>query len=94
KESANYRFINSVFIDPNYQQKLLSIGNTSGATREAITKSQLEELEINLPSLSLQNEYAKHIELIEAQKSSLQKGLEKLEMNYKALMQIYFNSDS
>lgn len=90
KKFANSQFINNVFVNINYQQKLLSLSNAGGATREAITKSQLEKLETILPPVDLQIQFANVIEAIETQKSLLQSGLEKLEMNSKALMQKYF----
>lgn len=90
KKFANSQFINNVFVNINYQQKLLSLSNAGGATREAITKSQLEKLETILPPVDLQIQFANVIEAIETQKSLLQNGLEKLEMNSKALMQKYF----
>ena len=47
-------------------------------------------MRIPLPPLPLQNEFASFVNHIEKIKSTLQQSLEKLELNYKALMQTYF----
>ena len=49
-------FLNKLLIDDNYQYLLWSIAG-SGATREAITKQQVENLQIILPPLVLQNQF-------------------------------------
>ena len=51
KDSIMPDFINSLLIDDNYQDLLWSIAG-SGATREAITKQQVESLQIILPPIS------------------------------------------
>ena len=49
-------FLNKLLIDDNYQDLLWSIAG-SGATRESITKQQVENLQIILPMLELQKEF-------------------------------------
>jgi len=49
-------FLNRVLIDDNYQKLLWGIAG-SGATREAITKQQVENLQILIPPLELQIQY-------------------------------------
>ena len=49
-------FLNKLLIDDNYQDLLWSIAG-SGATREAITKQQVERLQIIMPPIELQNEF-------------------------------------
>ena len=51
-------FLNQLLITSEFKSLLLKIGESSGATRQAITKNQIEELYIPLPPLSLQNEFA------------------------------------
>lgn len=60
KDSIMPDFINSLLIDDNYQDLLWSIAG-SGATREAITKQQVESLQIILPPISKQEEFSKFI---------------------------------
>lgn len=56
KECIIPEFLNNLLIDDNYQDLLWNIAG-SGATREAITKQQVESLNIILPSIELQNEF-------------------------------------
>ena len=49
-------FLNRLLIDDNYQNLLWNIAG-SGATREAITKQQVEGVQIILPSIELQKEF-------------------------------------
>ena len=49
-------FLNKLLIDDNYQDLLWSIAG-SGATREAITKQQVEGLQIIMPPIELQSEF-------------------------------------
>src|SRR5690606_12184083 len=48
----------------NMNRMLYGIATQGGATREAVTKEQLEKLEIPIPSIHLQEAFAKKIELI------------------------------
>ncbi len=75
KSNLNYVFVNSLFISHSYQEKLLSLGKSNGATREAITKSQLEKLEIPLPPISYQLNFSQKIGIIETQKELINKSI-------------------
>ena len=70
KDSIMPDFINSLLIDDNYQDLLWSIAG-SGATREAITKQQVESLQIILPPISKQEEFSKFINRVDKSKLSL-----------------------
>lgn len=50
-------FVCGVLTDDNYQKHLWGIAG-SGATREAITKQQIENLSMIVPTLNLQNQFA------------------------------------
>ena len=67
KDSIMPDFINSLLIDDNYQNLLWSIAG-SGATREAITKQQVESLQIILPPISKQEEFSKFINRLDKSK--------------------------
>ncbi len=71
KDSLKSVFLCAQLISSGYQQKLLHDSKANGATREALTKSQLEGLPIILPSLSLQQSFAKKIQSIEKQKETI-----------------------
>lgn len=53
-------------------------------------KEQLRGFKMPIPPLCLQKKFAYRIDAIEKQKALFETGLEKLEMNYRALMQEYF----
>ena len=51
---------------------------------------KLKQLQVALPPLSLQNDFAAFVERVDQQKQTVQQSLEKLELMKKALMQEYF----
>ncbi len=75
---------NSNFI--KHQIELVS----SGAIMAGINVTKLKEIEVHLPPLTLQNEFAAFVERVDKQKQTVQQSLEKLELMKKALMQEYF----
>lgn len=91
KELGNNIFICYQFTSNAYQQELLSIGKSNGATREALTKGQLEELDIIMPPLALQQEFADKIEAIEKQKELIKKSISETETLFNVRMDYYFN---
>ncbi|WP_151951975.1 restriction endonuclease subunit S [Aliarcobacter butzleri] len=88
-ENVNSKYLMHLFIS-NYKDKLMHIATAGGATREALTKENIQNLEIPLPSIDLQNKFAQIIEKIEEQKSLYEQELEKLEDNFQALLQQSF----
>ena len=60
-------FLNYLLIENNFQELLLRIAGT-GATREAITKQQIENLNIIVPPIQLQNEFATFVEHVNKSK--------------------------
>ena len=61
--------------------------------RANLSLQNIADLEILRPPLTLQNQFADFVNQVEAQKSLLQQSLEKLELNYKSLMQKCFRGD-
>ena len=90
RKLLNPIFTNKMFINNEFKKALLSIGESGGATRQAITKKQLEELSVVVPPLSIQNEFFTFSERVDQQKQTVQQSLGKLELMKKALMQEYF----
>ena len=88
-EKINPIFLQELLVNENYQDKLLQIAK-SGATREAINKQQLESLEIILPPLELQNQFASFVQEIDKSRSRIQKSLEASQELFDSLMQEYF----
>lgn len=55
-----------------------------------VNKAQLNCFKLPVPPISLQNQFADFVEQVEKQKAVMQQSLEKMETNYKTLMQEYF----
>ena len=83
-------FLNKLLIDDNYQRLLWSIAR-GGATREAITKQQVESLQIIVPPIELQNQFADFVNQVDKSKVAVQKALDETQMLFDSLMQEYFN---
>ncbi len=63
-EKALPKYVHAILVSPEFKEKLLEIGN--GATsRQAITKLQLEEFKIPLPTIEEQKKVVAEIEKIE-----------------------------
>lgn len=93
-----FSILNSVFllhllISPNSKVKLLGVSSQGGATREAITKDQLENFEIILPSIALQKKFAEKITLIEQQKELAKQELKESEDLFNCLLQKAFKGE-
>lgn len=54
----NYVFANAALTTESYQQLLISIGEAAGMSRQAITKSQIENLSMILPPIEAQDDFA------------------------------------
>ena len=54
----------------------------------------VKNIKLPVPPLPLQTEFATFVKKVEEQKSQMQTGLEKLELNYKALMVEFFEGES
>ena len=82
-------FLNKLLIDDNYQDLLWNIAE-SGATREAITKQQVEDLQIIMPSIELQKEFMEFCKQVDKSKVAVQKALDETQLLFDSLMQEYF----
>lgn len=89
----NSIFLLHLLISPNCKVKLLGVGSSNGATREAITKEQLENFEIILPPMELQNQFAEKIKLIEKQKELAKQELQESEDLFNCLLQKAFKGE-
>ena len=90
-DNLNSKFLS--YLMTNYSMKtwLLNKSKQNGATREALTKEQLENLKIIVPPITLQNKFAKIIENIEKQKEKAKESLSYSEDLFNALVQGYFS---
>jgi len=89
----NSIFLNNLFLNNVYKQKLINLGEANGATRQALTKIQIEKLEIILPPLSLQNEFASFVIKTNKLKFEAEKSLKEMENLYESLMQKFFKQN-
>lgn len=79
-------FLCYAMISPFYQKPLLETGE-AGATRQALTKAQLENFRISIPSLNEQNNVIKKLELIAEKCSRIQSKFTRELTEYDALKQ-------
>ena len=88
----NHNKVLSVFIDWLFKSVLKTkIDNeTNGATVKYVSISDLKKLQIPVPQIELQNDFAAFVQQIDKSKFAVQKSLEKAETLYKSLMQEYF----
>lgn len=81
------------FTNDTYQRMLWNIATSGGATREAITKQQVENLEVIIPPIELQNKFAEFVKQIDKLKFEMEKSLKELEDNFNSLMQKAFKGE-
>lgn len=87
-EKALPKYVQMMLISPEYKQQLLDIGE--GATsRQAITKKQLEEFKIPLPSLEKQKTIVDEIVKIESQIADLEEELAQIPAKKEAILKKY-----
>ena len=68
KESLLPEFVCSMFTEDNYQILLWNIATAGGATREAITKQQIEDLQLIVPPLDLQKQFMEFVKQVDKSK--------------------------
>jgi type I restriction enzyme S subunit len=85
-------FLNAQFTSNSFQSFLINVGRSNGATREAITKNQIEKFEVILPSVSFQKMFEERILTIESQKSHLHQSLSDTQQLFDYTMNKYFGS--
>ena len=90
KESLLPEFVCSMFTEDNYQRLLWNIATAGGATREAITKQQIEELQLIVPPLDLQKQFADFVKQVDKSKVVVKKALDEAQLLFDSLMQEYF----
>lgn len=83
------RVLNSIFTSDSYQRFLLEHSRMAGATREAITKDDLETMTVPLPPLSLQYKFAAFVAQVDKSRFG---GMLHLLNNLSGIMQASFFS--
>lgn len=67
-------FVSCMFTDDNFQQFLLNVATGGGATREAITKEEIEKFVLITPPIERQKKFVDFVEQIDKSKFSVMKG--------------------
>jgi type I restriction enzyme S subunit len=92
-EILNSFFLSRMITSKTYQLKLVKDAKSKGATREAITKEELEQMKVIAPPIKLQTQFAQIVEKTEALKSQYQQSLQELENLYGSLSQRAFKGE-
>lgn len=69
------QFLSNLLVNDDYQALLWHIAG-SGATRESITKQQVESLNVILPPLTMQNEFSDFVAQVQKDKEETQKRID------------------
>ncbi|GAB1417220.1 hypothetical protein MASR2M117_26260 [Paludibacter sp.] len=86
-------FLSRMFTSINYQLKLIKDAKSKGATREAITKEEIEQMRVIAPPLELQTRFAQIVEKTEVLKTQYQQSLQEFEDLYGSLSQKAFRGE-
>jgi len=90
KNKINPCYLLHLLINPKYKAELYQESISSGATREALTKKQLENFEIPVPPLPLQNQFAEFVKHIDKLKFSVEEQLKETQNLLNSRTQKYF----
>lgn len=83
--------INLIFLKQNLDMFSNLFDNQKrGATIQGIKSDVLKNIEIILPPIELQNEFARFVEQVEKTKTQVQKSLDEAQLLFNSLMQEYF----
>lgn len=96
KEIINSRFLNYMLTSRPFKDQLLETGE-QGATRQAITKRQIENFVVTYPSIKIQEEIVSRLDNIRLEtiqlESQYQTKLENLEELRKSILEKAFNGE-
>lgn len=88
----NKQVVSEIFFIEQFKMQLNSIKSriASGSAQPQLPISTMNKIEMILPPIELQKQFAAFVERVDQQKQTVQQSLEKLELLKKALMQEYF----
>lgn len=84
-------FVQYVLNNENTRAKIG--GRTGGATQKVINTKEIQKLDIPVPPIELQNQFAESVQAIETQKAQAQASLEKAEELFASLLQRAFKGE-
>lgn len=88
-KSVNSYYLKLYFVNSRVKQRMLSLADCGG-TRKALTKSMIEDMEINLPSLHIQHRIAAILSSLDRKIENNRKTCEKLEEIAQAIFKRWF----
>lgn len=71
QDKLNPIFLSNMLTNDSYQKLLWSIATSGGATREALTKQQVEDLEVIIPTKELQQQFANFVQQVDKLKFAI-----------------------
>jgi len=89
EKKVNAVYVTEVLCTEDIYRQILRRAKKT-VNQAGINQEDVKSLEILVPPLSLQNQFAAFVERVDQQKQTVQQSLEKLELMKKALMQEYF----
>ena len=89
EKKVNAVYVTEVLCTEDIYRQILRRAKKS-VNQASINQEDVKSLEILVPPLSLQNQFAAFVERVDQQKQTVQQSFEKLELMKKALMQEYF----
>jgi type I restriction enzyme, S subunit len=87
----NSYFLMYVLFSEYFKNQLFN--RATGSTVKGVRSKELEKIQVPLPPIELQNQFAERIQLIEAQKQQAQLSLEKSEALFNSLLQRAFTGE-
>ena len=88
RNTIEKQYLSNILKIPKIKNELTDISR--GVRQANISNADILNLCIPVPPIELQNQFSEFVEKVEKQKAVMQQSLEKMEINYKALMQEYF----
>ena len=89
EKKVNAVYVTEVLCTEDIYRQILQRAKKS-VNQASINQKDVKSLEILVPPLSFQNQFAAFVERVDKQKQTVQQSLEKLKLMKKALMQEYF----
>ena len=89
EKKVNAVYVTKMLCTEGIYRQILKRAKKS-VNQASINQEDVKSLEILLPPISLQNQFATFVERVDQQKQTVQQSLEKLELMKKALMKEYF----
>ena len=90
KELVHPIFINRLLISDAYQAFLWNMASAAGATRQALTKEQIENLQIIVPPMEAQRQFVSFVDQTAKSKFIVRQALANAQLLFDSLMQQYF----